>query len=409
MRTIVVSVVSSFLGALLAVAFINGQHSETTVVAQNSQPRRGPGFPLEPILPEPTDTDADGPRLTPGQSRDSDLLSNRSVEEKINVFVYERVNRSVAHITTKSTRNDGFFMVDVPAEGTGSGTVLDKAGHILTNYHVIEDAREVVVTLYDGVTYDAKFVGADPVNDIAVIKIEAAEDVLEPARLGDSSNLKVGYRVFAIGNPFGFERTLSTGIISSLNRSLQVRGNRTIKSIIQIDAAVNPGNSGGPLLDTQARLIGMNTAIASRTGQSAGVGFAIPVNLIKRVVPQLILHGKVIRPEIGIARVYETEKGLLIAKLTPDGPAEQAGLQGPSVTRQRRGPFVVERVDRTAADLIVELDGKKIDDVDDFLTNIESRKPGDTVELTVIRKSRRIKVRIVLGGGEPNASFDTRS
>src|SRR5690606_38519378 len=163
-------------------------------------------------------------------------------------------------------------------------------------------------------------------------------------------------RVFAIGNPFGLERTMTTGIISSLNRSLQIRGNRTVKSIIQIDAAVNPGNSGGPLLDTRGRLIGMNTAIPSRNGQSAGVGFAIPSNLITRVAPQLIRHGRVIRPEIGILRVYETDDGLLVARLTPGGPAERAGLRGPQITRSKRGPFVMERVDRSAGDLIIKVD-----------------------------------------------------
>lgn len=405
MRTALICLLSSFLGAIFAINVLDEKSPNAIVQAQENQPRRGPGFGLQPILPVPDDPNEALNSRRPPAAYDG----LNSPDEQINVMVYERVNRSVAHITTKSLRADGFFMQETPAEGTGSGTILDKAGHILTNYHVIEDAREVVVTLYDGVTRDAKFVGADPVNDIAVIKVDAKPEVLEPARLGDSSNLKVGLRVFAIGNPFGFERTLSTGIISSLNRSLQVRGNRTIKSIIQIDAAVNPGNSGGPLLDKQARLIGMNTAIASRTGQSAGVGFAIPVNLVKRVVPQLILHGKVIRPEIGIARVYETDKGLLIARLTPDGPAEKAGLLGPTVVRQRRGPFIVERVDRTAADLIVALDGKEVTNVDDFLTDIEGRKPGDVVELTIIRKSRRVNVRVVLGGDDSANSVDVRS
>jgi S1-C subfamily serine protease len=194
---------------------------------------------------------------------------------------------------------------------------------------------------------------------------------------------------------------MTTGIISSLNRSLQIRGNRTVKSIIQIDAAVNPGNSGGPLLDTRGRLIGMNTAIASRTGQSAGVGFAIPVNLITRVAPQLVKHGRVIRPEIGIQRVYETEKGLLVASLTPGGPAERAGLRGPQLVRSKRGPFVVERVDRSAADLIIEADGEKVTTADDFLGYIESKRIGETVELTVMRGQEKLRVEVTLGGSEP--------
>ena len=198
---------------------------------------------------------------------------------------------------------------------------------------------------------------------------------------GNSTQLRVGQRVFAIGNPFGLERTLTTGIISSLNRSLPSRrSGRSLKSIIQIDAAINPGNSGGPLLDSHARMIGMNTAIASKTGESAGVGFAIPVSTIARIVPQLMHEGRVRRPETGIVRVYQTEQGLLIATLAPGGPAERAGLHGPKVVRQqkRQGPFVYEyqTVDRSAADLIVGVDGKPVKTADDFLDAIESRRAG---------------------------------
>ncbi len=318
----------------------------------------------------------------------------------MNVAVYERVNKSVVHITTKGVKADAVFLLDLPTEGAGSGSVLDYEGHVLTNYHVIEEARQVQVTLVDGTSHDAKFVGADPVNDVAVIKLDAPREALYPVTLADSRKLKVGMRVYALGNPFGLERTLTTGIISSLNRSLPLYGNRTIKQIIQIDAAINPGNSGGPLLDTRGRLIGMNTAIASKTGQSSGVGFAIPSNLISRIVPQLIAKGKVTRPEVGIARVYETDHGLLVARLVEGGPAEKAGLRGPAVTTRRRGPFSVEQIDRSAADLIVEVDGEKVQTADDFLGHIESRDPGDTVTLTVVRGGREIKVSIRLSSSD---------
>jgi S1-C subfamily serine protease len=208
-------------------------------------------------------------------------------------------------------------------------------------------------------------------------------------------------RVFAIGNPFGLERTLTTGVISSLNRSLQIRGNRTVKSIIQIDAAINPGNSGGPLLDTHGRLIGLNTAIASKTGQSSGVGFAIPVNLASRVVPQLITHGRVIRPDVGIHRVYEAERGLLITQLVPGGPAEQAGLRGPRIIRKKGGPFVFERWDVSAADLIVAVDGEDVQTWDDFLSVVERKRPGDRIVVTVLREGRRVDIPLVLGGETP--------
>jgi S1-C subfamily serine protease len=320
-------------------------------------------------------------------------------DEAASVYIYERNTKSVANITTRSVRSDGFFLFDESSKGTGSGSVLDKQGHVLTNYHVIEDAREVKVTLYDGKTYDARLVGADPINDTAVLRVTAPLDVLHPIAIGDSANLRVGMQVYAIGNPFGLERTMSKGIISSLNRSLQVTASRSIKSMIQIDAAINPGNSGGPLLDSHGRLIGMNTAIASRTGQSSGVGFAIPVNLISRVVPQLIRHGRVIRPEIGIQRVYETEAGLLITRLTPNGPADQAGLKGPQVVRQRRAGWMFERVDRSAADLIIAVDEVKTATVDDFLSRIEEKQPGDTVVVTVIRAGEKVNVTVQLGGG----------
>ena len=326
-----------------------------------------------------------------------------TAEEAVNVAVYDRCNRAVVNIVTRSVSRDRFLFAEYETEGNGSGAVIDRRGHVLTNYHVVEEAERIEVTLYDGETYDAVPVGADPVNDIAVVRIDAPADALFPVEFGDSSDLQVGRRVYAIGNPFGLERTMTTGIISSLNRSLRIRGDRTVRQIIQIDAAVNPGNSGGPLLDSHGRLIGINTAIASRNGQSAGVGFAIPVNLAGRVVPQIVRYGRVIRPEIGIAKVFETPKGLLVAKLTPDGPAERAGVRGPRVERTRRGPFVVEKLDNSAADLIVAVDGTAVETNDDFLSDIEQRKPGERVRLTVLRDGRRVELDVTLAGPAADA------
>jgi S1-C subfamily serine protease len=321
-------------------------------------------------------------------------------EERVNIAVYDNANRAVVNINTRGVRSGNFFTFDVPTEGEGSGSVIDKTGHILTNYHVIEDAREIEVTLFDASKYRAQLVGQDPENDVAVIRINAAADLLHPVVFGNSAKLRVGQRVFAIGNPFGLERTLTTGIISSLNRTLPARNKRQLKSIIQIDAAINPGNSGGPLLDTHSRLIGMNTAIASRSGTSTGVGFAIPVGIIARIVPQLIEKGRVVRPETGIAKVYETERGLLIAALTTGGPAEHAGLRGPRVVRERHGPLVYESTDLGAADLIVSLNGSKVTTVDEFLSGIENLRPGDEVTVGVIRGGRESTVRMKLGGEE---------
>ena len=321
-------------------------------------------------------------------------------EEKINIHVYESSNRSVININTKATVTSGFFLMESPSEGAGSGIVIDKQGHVLTNFHVVEGAQEIQAVLYDGSSHDASLVGVDPVTDVAVLRVDAPADLLVPVQFGSSNDLKVGQRVFAIGNPFGLERTLTTGIISSLNRSLPTRAGRTIKSIIQTDAAINPGNSGGPLLDSGSLLIGMTTAIASRTGQSSGVGFAIPVGTLERIVPQLITNGRVVRPDAGITRVYQTERGLLVATLSPGGAAERAGIRGFRVVREsrRQGPFVAEfeRVDRSNADLIVGVDTVEIDTVDDFLTAIESKNPGDRVLIAIERQGHRLDVPLTL-------------
>ena len=321
--------------------------------------------------------------------------------ERVNVDVYEQVNRSVVHIATETVQVDRFFPLERTSEGEGSGAVIDKSGHILTNFHVVDRARQVQVTLSDGTSYPASLVGTDPPSDIAVLRIDAPANLLFPVTFGSSTGLLVGQNVYAIGNPFGLDRTLTTGVISSLNRTLPRRTRRgMMKSIIQIDAAINPGSSGGPLLDSQARMIGMNTAIASRTGESAGVGFAIPVNTVLRVVPQLIESGRVVRPDVGIVRVYQTSDGLLVAELAPDGPAEKAGLRGPKIERhqKRQGPFVYEyqTIDRKAADLIVRVDGQPVKTADEFLDAIDAKQPGEQVVLTIIREGRTIEVPVLL-------------
>jgi S1-C subfamily serine protease len=330
-------------------------------------------------------------------------LEDFTPEERTNIQVYERANRSVVHITTKSAQRELLFL-EVPAEGTGSGSILDQRGHLLTNYHVVEGASEIRVTLASGESFDAALIGHDPPNDMAVLKIDAPAELLVPIALGDSSRLRVGQIVYAIGNPFGLERTMTTGIISSLNRTLPTRAGRLMKSIIQIDAALNRGNSGGPLIDSRGRLIGMNTAIASSTGENTGVGFAIPVDTIKRVAAQLIENGKVIRPETGISRVLESEAGLVIATLSPGGPAEQAGLRGFRIVREqrRRGPFTYEqrRVDRSQADTVVAVDGQKVTTADSFLTLVERHRPGEQAVLTVLREGTLVDVPITLNAGE---------
>ncbi|MEX0937512.1 MAG: trypsin-like peptidase domain-containing protein [Pirellulales bacterium] len=329
-------------------------------------------------------------------------------QERVNIAVYEATNRSVVNIDTKSVRqgNLGFLSFEVPSEGAGSGSVIDLQGHILTNQHVIDGARRIDVTLFNGQSYPAELIGVDGLNDVAVLKVDAPPEELHPIVFGDSASLQVGQQIYAIGNPFGLERTLTTGVVSSLNRSLPNRhGRRLMKSIIQVDAAMNPGNSGGPLLDTSGRVIGMNTAIASNTGENTGVGFAIPVNRIKRVVPELIEFGQVTRPNVGISQVLQTEDGLLVATLETGGPSERAGLRGFRIVRrkQRQGPLVfdTETIDRSTADLIVAVNGKPVETLDDFLSYVEEHKPGEQVVLTIIRQQRTMEVPVVLAASEP--------
>jgi S1-C subfamily serine protease len=383
-RSLCLCLISSLLASALTVVWLSPPGS-SAAVADIGRPRGA--SPVEQVRPSLVRTfDLDG--LTP--------------DEAITVAVYEAVNRSVVNITSKATQR-GVFL-ELQAEGAGSGAVIDTQGHIVTNYHVVQDAKQIQVALHNGETYEATQVGADPLNDLAVIKIEAPTEELYPVTLGDSRDLKVGMRVFALGNPFGLERTLTTGIISSLNRSLQIRGNWTIRSIIQIDAAINPGSSGGPLLDAHGRLIGINTAIATTSGQSAGVGFAIPVSLVRRVVPQLVQHGRVIRPETGIITVFQTEEGLLINELKPNGPAAKAGLKGPVTTRSRRGPFTVERVDKSKADIIIEVDDQKVESPEDFLGYVDEKQPGEEVILTILRNGQRTKVPLTLTTSESTPS-----
>ena len=382
---------SAMLGGLLAVAITEMPETMPISVAQEPS---GLTSSLAPV----------SRRSGPGDAGTSSPVT-LTPEERVNISVYENTNRSAVNISTKSVRGDGLFWIEVPSAGVGSGTVIDREGHVLTNSHVVDGAREVIVTLFDGKSYEARLAGMDRTNDMAVLKIDAPADTLHPVEFGDSSRLLVGQRVYAIGNPFGLQRTLSTGIISSLNRDMPSRTkNRYIKQVIQIDADINPGNSGGPLLDTGGRMIGMNTAIASHTGESAGVGFAIPVNTIARIVPLLIRDGRVLRPAIGIAKVYPTDEGLQIAALLRGGPAQRAGLKGfELIRRQRReGLLVWEQtfIDRSAADLIVGVDGQKTRSVDDLLTIVESKQPGDEVVLDVVRQGERLRVGVTLEADE---------
>jgi S1-C subfamily serine protease len=328
-------------------------------------------------------------------------LERLTPEELANIRVYEVAGHSVVNINTLTQRVNRLFGVQVPGQGTGSGSVLDREGHILTNSHVVEGARQIEVTLATGESYEAELVGEDAESDIAVLKIDAPADKLFPIQWGRSDSLKVGQQAYVLGNPFGLEGSLTKGIISSLNRSIAGRTGREMKSLIQTDAAMNPGNSGGPLLDSQARMIGMNVAIASSTGQSAGVGFAIPVERIRTIVPQLIEHGKIRRPAHGIVEVMNTRQGVKVVKVVPGGPADKAGLRGYGVRKEtrRQGPILYERtvIDPDAADYIIAIDGKRVSTHTELLSIIDGCRPGQTITLTIIREGERMELKMVLG------------
>ncbi len=325
----------------------------------------------------------------------------KTEDEENNIAIYGRVGPGVVNITSTTVERD-FFLNPVPREGAGSGSIIDTEGHILTNHHVIRDSSKLEVTLSDGSKWPAKLVGADPDNDLAVIKIDAPEERLTVIPLGDSSDLQVGQKVLAIGNPFGLGQTLTTGIISSLGRSIRSQGGILIEDIIQTDASINPGNSGGPLLDSKGKIIGINTAIISPTGTSVGIGFAIPVNTVRRFLPELIAKGRVSYPWIG-ATVYplipefakalglKVERGAVIAEVVRGGPADQAGLRGG--TRQ---VLVGNSRILVGGDVIVEIAGKKVSSSDDLIRSIRDQRPGDQVSLRILREGKFQSVDVTL-------------
>ena len=325
-----------------------------------------------------------------------DDLSDLTPEERISVAVYENCHLSVVHIETRGVDQESFFGRLSVTEGSGSGWVWDESGHIVSNYHVIKDAKQLLVTLHDGEQYDATLIGQDIPNDIAVIKITAPRTPLAPVAVGRSEKLRVGQRVFALGSPLGLEQTMTSGIVSSVNRTIPSLSRRMMRSIIQIDAALNRGNSGGPLMNSRGELIGMNTAIASRIGENSGIGFAIPSATIARIVPQIISFGKVRRPSIGIESVAETAKGLLVVSLDQRGPAEIAGVRPVAMTRTRTMLGEIIRRDLSTGDIITEIDGVKIETADDLLATVERRNAGESVMVTLLRQNQLVRITIRL-------------
>ena len=320
-----------------------------------------------------------------------------AMDEQNTIEIFSSAAPSVVYITSIAVRRNLFSLnvYEIP-QGTGSGFVWDKQGRIVTNYHVISDAGRIEVTLADHTSWKAVLVGAAPDRDLAVLQISAPAAKLHPLSIGDSANLQVGQKVFAIGNPFGLDQTLTTGVVSALGREIKAVTGRTIHDVIQTDAAINPGNSGGPLLDSAGRLIGVNTAIYSPSGASSGIGFAVPVGEVNRVVPQVIRHGKVIKPGLGVTLANKRLtselglEGVLVLRVMPGSTAEKAGLQG---TKQVRGGLIL-------GDVIQAVNGRSVADYDSLRDELERYKVGDSVALSLLRDEGRVDVTVTLEATE---------
>ncbi len=317
-------------------------------------------------------------------------------DEANNIEVFKRTSPSVVNITNARLVRSFYSLnpQQVP-QGSGTGFIWDEAGHIVTNYHVVQQADQVLVTMQDGTTYDARFVGLDPSRDLAVLKIDAEDLELVPVQPGDSSLLEVGRKVIAIGNPFGLDTTMTVGIVSALGREIDSVNRRKINDVIQTDAAINPGNSGGPLLNSLGQLVGVNTAIYSPSGGSSGIGFAIPVNTVKRVVPELIQYGRVQTPILGITRVPQPDyyrqlwgiEGVIVLDTLEGSSPDLQGMRG------------LSRVDRgriRLGDVIVEVEGEAIRNEEDLAEIIERKRPGDVVSVRTIRDNRLLEYQIEL-------------
>lgn len=324
-----------------------------------------------------------------------DYLSFATEDETNTTEIFRNASPAVVFVTNSALRRN-FFSLDIMEipRGSGTGFVWNANGLVVTNFHVIAGAQKLTVTLQDRSEHDAEVIGVAPEKDLAVLRMQAPPDNLVALPLGDSSELTVGRKVLAIGNPFGLDTTLTTGIVSALGREIQAVGNRKIRGVIQTDAAINPGNSGGPLLNSLGQLVGVNTAIYSPSGASAGIGFAIPVNTVKDVVPQLISYGRVLRPTIGVelasdqwVQRYRIE-GLPVVQAYPGLPAAEAGING--AFRNARGEVVL-------GDIITEIDGKAIRTQDDYFSALEAHETGEIVSITtrVGDETRTYKVALI--------------
>lgn len=372
--------------AIVAVVLISGAYWAGGRWGQR-QPRKVEALPIPA-----------GARVEEVADRDAGLTD----DESINVRVYRETSSAVANILTKATEYD-FFMDPVPVEGAGSGFVIDPRGYILTNFHVVQDAQSMEVVLGDRSRYPAKFIGADQRNDVALIKIEPKAKKLVALQLGDSSKLQVGQKVLAIGNPFGFQSTLTTGVVSALGRTVQTSQSTFIDEAIQTDAAINRGNSGGPLIDSHGDVIGINSAIYTPSGTTAGIGFAIPINTAKRIAHDLMTEGRVREAYLGVQTLsvggwlsealdLPVQEGLLVEHVAQNGPGAAGGLHGGN-----QDALAGMQKITIGGDVIVAIDGQKIASQSDMNLVLNRKRPGDTVTVTVYRGAKKLELPVKLG------------
>ncbi len=397
-QVVFIAAASALLVFFLFIGFGLFHLPSETEISQESETAQGAEVKAEPLF-----------EIQPSISSNTNLLQvsdyeNYSDDERNTIRIYESLNEAVVNISTE-TMGINFFLEPVPMEGgTGSGSIIDQRGYVLTNYHVVEGAYKVFITLYDGSTFEGEVIGRDRENDLAIIKFDPDGKTLTTIQFGTSADLHVGQKVLAIGNPYGYDRTLTVGIVSGVGRPVKTNNGLVIQGMIQTDASINPGNSGGPLIDSSGRMIGINTMIYSPSGGSVGIGFSVPVDSAIRVVPELITYGEVKRGWINIIPIQldrnivsyaklPVASGLLVSEIARGGKADKAGLRGGNIREPvRYGRDTIY----LGGDIIVEIDGFATNTIADMFTALEDNKPGEVVDVVVIRGRQKKTLKIEL-------------
>ena len=415
LTVVVVSILASVVTGIATSSYFKGRSAVEPAQVENAEvTRQEPDMVPGPVV-------AAQERMVPGKEDSfllqtavradpvytADMVASYTQDELQNISVYEKCNEAVVNINTQVMAVN-WFLEPVPQEGgSGSGSIIDRRGYVVTNVHVISDAYKIYISLSDGTQYEGRVVGIDSASDIAVLKFDPPAGVeLKTIPFGDSDKLKVGQKLIAIGNPFGFERTMTTGIVSGLGRPIQSSTGTIIRNMIQTDTAINPGNSGGPLLDTSGRMIGINTMIFSTSGSSAGISFAVPVNTARRVVSDLIQYGAVKRGVIEASYVQltssiasyarlEISHGLLVSQIKRGSNAEKAGIRA-GTEAVRYGSSRKARIIYLGGDVITAMDGINVASIADYYSILESKRPGDTVQVTVYREGRYVDLQVTL-------------